>query len=566
MTGASTGPNLIPSVIPGSMDGRFDHSAYPLCHPDEEALFQAQSEKAGYLQHLSDIWERMKGLKLEEEEILREVTRCDEILAPVRRVPDDILREIFKRTLPSPQWLVTIRSTQSPTVLTQVCRRWRAVAIHYADLWKHLRIRKSMMKTASGVPRLLEIARRSKTDPFHLQVEWPKNPNMPASTWVTLMAPISRSLTSLSLHGVHQSRIAELPSNLFPCLQRLSISQLRGWVEIEGMPPTLEAFKDCPSLRRVALDEWFIDIDDIKLLLPWNQLTHFLQCDESHNFTFIEKYLASCTELRYLGLTLDDPDFNPMFAAQWDGRPAVHLPNFEGLFLKFGCTLDGYIHYPEFLDILDFPNLKYLRLEGDDMDTSREAGVPVWEGEDVARLAARLDDFPHLVHLAFSWDTIDYPTLATLLSSATGLETLDIRLGDSGRAFFNALRIVRSDNDEPWLLPQLRKLILRPMAYKKRYRRWITHDIHEESFERFVDARKKSSKNALKEVLIYSVAGLRGLIRLSTSFEGLPLLKECVDGGLELRVEEYAHGVSVTSAWMDDDPCLCDWPELQANF
>ncbi|RXW13180.1 hypothetical protein EST38_g12674 [Candolleomyces aberdarensis] len=380
------------------------------------------------------------------------------------------------------------------------------------------------------------------------------------------MAPISRSLTSLSLHGVQQSRIAELPSNLFPSLQRLSISQLRGWVEIEGMPPKLEAFKDCPSLRRVALDEWFIDIDDIKLLLPWNQLTHFLQCDESHNFTFIEKYLPLCTELLYLGLTLDDPDFNPMFAAEWEGRPAVHLPNFEGLFLKFGCTLDGYIHYPEFLDILDFPNLKYLRLEGDDMDTSREAGVPVWEGEDVARLAARLNGFPHLVHLAFSWDTIDYPTLATLLSAATGLETLDIRLGDSGRAFFNALRIVRSDKDEPWLLPQLRKLILRPMAYKKRYRRWITHDIHEESFERFVDARKRSSKNVLKEVLIYSVSGLRGLVRLSTSFEGLPLLKECVDGGLELKVEEYEHGVGVTSAWMDDDPCLYDWPELQAYF
>ncbi|KAJ7607906.1 hypothetical protein FB45DRAFT_763797, partial [Roridomyces roridus] len=63
-------------------------------------------------------------------------------LSPMRRMPNEILIEIFVLTVPSVEsdgsWACTFSLQKSPWVLTHVCSRWRAVAISTSALWSQL--------------------------------------------------------------------------------------------------------------------------------------------------------------------------------------------------------------------------------------------------------------------------------------------------------------------------------------------------------------------------------------------------------------------------------------------
>ncbi|EAU83389.2 hypothetical protein CC1G_09083 [Coprinopsis cinerea okayama7 len=54
------------------------------------------------------------------------------LVSPIRRVPEDILREIFIATIPR---VPRISCQESPQILGWVCRRWRGIALSTPRLW-----------------------------------------------------------------------------------------------------------------------------------------------------------------------------------------------------------------------------------------------------------------------------------------------------------------------------------------------------------------------------------------------------------------------------------------------
>ncbi|KAJ6459251.1 hypothetical protein C8R45DRAFT_843483, partial [Mycena sanguinolenta] len=60
------------------------------------------------------------------------------IISPLRRMPAEILGEIFSWTLPSIHDVFD--TDDSPWILTYVCRRWRAVAVSKSSLWSLITI------------------------------------------------------------------------------------------------------------------------------------------------------------------------------------------------------------------------------------------------------------------------------------------------------------------------------------------------------------------------------------------------------------------------------------------
>lgn len=60
-------------------------------------------------------------------------------MAPIRRVPSDILRTIFEHCLPTHR-NPTMAAIEAPVVLTQVCSSWRSIAITSLRLWAQLHI------------------------------------------------------------------------------------------------------------------------------------------------------------------------------------------------------------------------------------------------------------------------------------------------------------------------------------------------------------------------------------------------------------------------------------------
>ncbi|KAF5310682.1 hypothetical protein D9619_007938 [Psilocybe cf. subviscida] len=60
--------------------------------------------------------------------------------SPIRRVPDDILQEIFMTCLPFDTNPTLISVKKAPILLTHVCRRWKNLAFSTASLWSHFSI------------------------------------------------------------------------------------------------------------------------------------------------------------------------------------------------------------------------------------------------------------------------------------------------------------------------------------------------------------------------------------------------------------------------------------------
>ncbi|KAF8871383.1 hypothetical protein CPB84DRAFT_1646958, partial [Gymnopilus junonius] len=56
-----------------------------------------------------------------------------------RRIPDDVLYEIFYQCLPSHRNPL-LTASEAPVLLTRVCRCWRAVALASPRLWAQMHI------------------------------------------------------------------------------------------------------------------------------------------------------------------------------------------------------------------------------------------------------------------------------------------------------------------------------------------------------------------------------------------------------------------------------------------
>ncbi|KAH6880989.1 hypothetical protein BKA70DRAFT_171766 [Coprinopsis sp. MPI-PUGE-AT-0042] len=89
-------------------------------------------------------------------------------LVPIKRVPDDVLREIFMQSLPTQ---VTFNCLEAPLLLSHICGHWRALALDCAQLWTSLKItpKQSDIQIALRDELVLAWLERCKVSPvdFH---------------------------------------------------------------------------------------------------------------------------------------------------------------------------------------------------------------------------------------------------------------------------------------------------------------------------------------------------------------------------------------------------------------
>ncbi|KAJ7239590.1 hypothetical protein B0H12DRAFT_1001579, partial [Mycena haematopus] len=80
---------------------------------------------------------RLKQLEAERARLSSFRTQSCAILSPLRRMPPEILGEIFSRTIPA----LPDRTRYSPWFLTHISRRWREIAISTSSLWSRVVVR-----------------------------------------------------------------------------------------------------------------------------------------------------------------------------------------------------------------------------------------------------------------------------------------------------------------------------------------------------------------------------------------------------------------------------------------
>ncbi|KAJ7592873.1 hypothetical protein C8J56DRAFT_1127435 [Mycena floridula] len=78
-------------------------------------------------------------LVLEREKLQSNVVAYKAVLAPIRLLPEDMLREIFVSCLPSNK-PANIAITDAPLLLGRICRSWRELALSTPELWASIHV------------------------------------------------------------------------------------------------------------------------------------------------------------------------------------------------------------------------------------------------------------------------------------------------------------------------------------------------------------------------------------------------------------------------------------------
>ncbi|KAJ7602850.1 hypothetical protein DFH06DRAFT_950140, partial [Mycena polygramma] len=104
-----------------------------------ESVLLNAGARLGFLnREIERLQERQKELQAERVSLSSYQAQNRTILSPLRRMPPEILGEIFSWTLASIADALErgrYRPTDSPWVLTHVSRSWRAVAVSNPSLW-----------------------------------------------------------------------------------------------------------------------------------------------------------------------------------------------------------------------------------------------------------------------------------------------------------------------------------------------------------------------------------------------------------------------------------------------
>ncbi|KAI6044032.1 hypothetical protein EDC04DRAFT_2646812 [Pisolithus marmoratus] len=282
------------------------------------------------------------------------------LTSPIRRVPPEVLGEIFYHCLPTAPY-VTPRDVEGPMVLTQVCRHWRAVAMSTPRLWTSMTLHldrateegyRSMCEAWLGRAKSLPLAMRVLSD-----LDSP-DPTTQACI-VSWLRPLLMRCHDFWWHGPALDPLLDSDSEVStitcaisptPYLSRLRVTSHRGMaytVCLPGPAPYLRTvFLQCTTHHLRSLDQ---------ISLPWFQLTelslHFALLDS----TVLLQLLSLCTSLRFLTVSClcADPDQLAMFRSL--GTGAIHhgtLKRFEMRVIRHG--LDAV------LDALTAPALEEL--------------------------------------------------------------------------------------------------------------------------------------------------------------------------------------------------------------
>ncbi|KAJ7711006.1 hypothetical protein B0H16DRAFT_1900791 [Mycena metata] len=198
------------------------------------------------------------------------------MLSLVRRIPAELLCEIFMWTLPHTRRLRGETFEVAPWRLGHICQRWRAIDVHYAPLWTRITLcgPTSWQLDAACPPSMVE-TQLCRSDNALLDVYIATSSNYEVES-ESLALVIDQSSCWQSLCTCASGFFIWAVRTKLPVLHTLDVSQ--------PSPSMGDLFLTAPKLRQflVAGDEWNptlwtpgFRIAVHLLELPWSQITRF---------------------------------------------------------------------------------------------------------------------------------------------------------------------------------------------------------------------------------------------------------------------------------------------------
>ncbi|KAJ7149624.1 hypothetical protein C8R46DRAFT_1309514, partial [Mycena filopes] len=185
--------------------------------------------------------------------------RLESCRSPILDVPTEITCEIFTHFLPVYPLCPPLTGNKSPTLLTQVCRAWREIALSTPKLWRAM-----LLPPLAGVSTERQLQRvdlwveRSGSCPLSIEIPYRHESEAVLERVFQHASRLEQLNAIVPAHSILKS-----PRSL-PMLRRLDLS-LDSW----PVPQEYLLFSDAPELRTVILDHTAI----LGAVLRWSQLT-----------------------------------------------------------------------------------------------------------------------------------------------------------------------------------------------------------------------------------------------------------------------------------------------------
>lgn len=303
---------------------------------------------------------RVQSLRQARADLLDGIEGYRRLISPVRRVPPDILREVFINCLPDDR-NPTMSSDEAPVVLTRISSQWRTLALTTPRLWASLHIavpNSSPVFVGSYDPQTGERLTLSEVTEVRLAAttEWIKKAGtLPLSfsihehdgypptdfckKFIQCILPYRARWKSINLACVTASFLAihDLPQAEVPMLQSLSLALTRtGSAGEETVWPNMPIFS-APVIRKISLGGIPTRISQFPF--DWSQLTDLDIKGESWSTTAVTSLdeivmtLTKCPNLISCNLHIG----SEQGASQRTDFPGISLPHLETLTIFDGA-------------------------------------------------------------------------------------------------------------------------------------------------------------------------------------------------------------------------------------
>ncbi|KAK7023260.1 hypothetical protein R3P38DRAFT_2958582 [Favolaschia claudopus] len=292
---------------------------------------------------------------VEAAEIKTYIAQYSSLLAPIRRLPVDILRAIFLQPLAHERSdrkfaQRSIILQYKPNTLGGVCFHWRCVTCETAPLWSHLIVvlNRPSRSTIDGLRIAL---RRSRNVPLDLDF---RSVRLSGMLWSTEDSDMMQEVLIHSERWAHISLILDsrLLQQLSPAqnrLQNLHALTLSGDT-VDDLLPTL-VFSNAPKLRLLKVTRMNRYNRTELPPLPWHQLTEVCVDNNHDNPELLHHVLSRGEDVHELSLRLFS-----------DSPPLPHIVSSSVQKIVMYGHLGINKHEMEGLNHMTIPGLTDLRL------------------------------------------------------------------------------------------------------------------------------------------------------------------------------------------------------------